>query len=152
MDRLAALPHTRHMRCSSLYRSAPVGEVTDQPDFINAACRLETTASANELMDALLVTEQEQGRVRAGQRGGPRIVDLDLLLFGDDVLRTPDLVIPHPRLHERAFVLYPLHELDPDLEIPGQGAVATLLARCSGQRVDRLRMIHSDTKAANHDS
>jgi len=138
MKALADLPGTRRVQCSALYRSAPVGDVTEQPDFVNAACRLDTTATASELMRALLALENERGRVRDGRKGGPRVVDLDLLLYGDSVLQTPDLVIPHPRMHERAFVLYPLHELDPGLVIPGQGPVATLLARCGGQVVERL--------------
>ena len=138
MRALAALPLTRRIQCSSLYRSHPIGEVTDQPDFINAVCRLETSATASELMQALLALENEHGRVRDGQKGGPRIADLDLLLYGDRVQQTSDLILPHPRMHARAFVLYPLHELAPGLVIPGKGAVAALLACCGGQIVERL--------------
>lgn len=122
---LAALPNTVVRARSRLYRTPPWGLV-DQPDFINAAARLETTLAPRELLDALLAVETRAGRVR-GARNGPRILDLDLLLYGDHAINEPDLVVPHPRLHERAFVLLPLVDIAPDLEVPGQGRVAELL-------------------------
>jgi len=122
---LAALPNTVVRARSRLYRTPPWGLV-DQPDFINAAARLETTLAPRELLDALLAIEARAGRVR-GARNGPRILDLDLLLYGDHAINEPDLVVPHPRLHERAFVLLPLADIAPDLEVPGQGRVAELL-------------------------
>jgi 2-amino-4-hydroxy-6-hydroxymethyldihydropteridine diphosphokinase len=122
---LAALPHTTLRARSRLYRTPPWG-VTEQPDFINAAARLETALAPRELLDALLAVETRAGRVR-GARNGPRILDLDLLLYGDHAINEPDLVVPHPRLHERAFVLLPLADIAPDLEVPGQGRVAELL-------------------------
>lgn len=134
---LAALPATRVERCSSLYRSAPVGE-QDQPDFVNAVCRLTTRLASKELMERLLAVERAQGRVRSGPPGGPRTLDLDLLLYDAQTCSTPELVLPHPRLHERAFVLRPLLEIDPDLVIPGRGRAAELLAGCRGQRIERL--------------
>jgi 2-amino-4-hydroxy-6-hydroxymethyldihydropteridine diphosphokinase len=137
IDALRRLPRTRQLRCSSFYRSAPVGN-TRQPDFINAACRLETTLPAGELMRALLDIEHAHGRVRDGTPGGPRTLDLDLLLYGDETLREPGLVVPHPRMHERAFVLAPLTELDPAGHVPGRGPFVTLLAACEGQRIDKL--------------
>jgi 2-amino-4-hydroxy-6-hydroxymethyldihydropteridine diphosphokinase len=137
MDALAALPQTAVEACSSFYASAPVG-VTAQPDFVNAACRVRTGLPALPLMQALLDIEKRHGRVRGDEKGGPRTLDLDLLLYGAEVLNRPGLVLPHPRLHERAFVLYPLHELDAQLAIPGRGRVADLLAACAGQRVERL--------------
>ncbi len=137
MDALAGLPQTRVEARSSFYASAPVGIVA-QPDFVNAACRVRTGLPARALMQALLEIEKQHGRVRDGAKGGPRTLDLDLLLYGAEILNQPDLVVPHPRLHERAFVLYPLHELDAELAIPGRGRVADLLAACGGQRVERL--------------
>lgn len=139
MAALAVLPATRVLRCSSLYRTAPVG-IAEQPDFINAVCALETTLAPLALMRALLDIERRHGRVRrAGeQRGGPRRLDLDLLLYGEAVLSLPEATVPHPRLHERAFVLVPLAEIAPGLEIPGRGPVERLLAACVGQRVERL--------------
>jgi len=135
---LARLPETQLERASALYRTAPVGR-TDQPDFVNAACRLRTRLAARALMQALLAIEHAHGRVRdPADPGGPRTLDLDLLLYGAQVIREPGLVVPHPRLHERAFVLAPLVELDPDLAIPGQGKVSDLLARLAGQRVERI--------------
>jgi 2-amino-4-hydroxy-6-hydroxymethyldihydropteridine diphosphokinase len=124
---LAALPQTTLSARSRLYRTKPWG-VADQPDFINAAARLETTLAPRALLDALLAIEAGAGRVR-GARNGPRILDLDLLLYGDRIIDEPDFVLPHPRLHERAFVLLPLTDVAPGLEIPGHGCVADLLAR-----------------------
>jgi len=133
---LGKLPGTRLIGCSSLYRSAPVG-ITDQPDFINAVCEADTSMSADTFMQALLDIEQSQGRQR-GIPGGPRTLDLDLLMYGVLVCHEPGLTLPHPRLHERAFVLYPLSELAPGLSIPGCGQVETLLAGCAGQVIERL--------------
>lgn len=123
---LAALPDTRLQARSRLYRTRPWG-VLDQPDFVNAAARITTSLSPRGLLERLQAIEARAGRVR-GVRYGPRTLDLDLLLYGDAVIREPDLVVPHPRLHERAFVLAPLADLDPDLEVPGRGRVAALLA------------------------
>jgi 2-amino-4-hydroxy-6-hydroxymethyldihydropteridine diphosphokinase len=138
MAALAALAETRVEACSSLFRSAPVG-LRAQPDFINAVCRVWTRLAPAALMRNLLEIESAHGRVRAGAKGGPRTLDLDLLLYGNESIQSAELTLPHPRLHERAFVLYPLHELEPDLFIPRLGAVRDLLARCAGQRVERLK-------------
>ena len=124
---LAALPHTVLDARSRLYRTPPWG-VPDQPDFINAVARLETSLPPRELLDELLAIETRAGRER-GVRYGPRILDLDLLLYGDRAIREPGLAIPHPRLHERAFVLLPLADIAPELDVPGQGRVADVLAR-----------------------
>lgn len=124
---LAALPHSALLARSALYRTPPWG-VIDQPAFVNAVASLETALAPRELLEALLAIETLAGRVR-GVRYGPRTLDLDLLLYGDSVLRESGLEIPHPRLHERAFVLLPLVDLAPDLEVPGHGRVADLLAR-----------------------
>jgi 2-amino-4-hydroxy-6-hydroxymethyldihydropteridine diphosphokinase len=111
---------------SELRETDPVGLV-DQPRFLNGAVALETTLAARELLDLLLDVERELGRVRT-ERWGPRVIDLDLLLYGDETLDAPGLRVPHPRLHERPFALEPLAELDPELEIPGRGRVSALLA------------------------
>lgn len=125
-DALAALPDATLGARSRLYRTPPWG-VLDQPDFVNAVVRLDTSLPPRQLLAALLDIEAHAGRVR-GVPNGPRTLDLDLLLYGDVVLDGPDLVIPHPRLHQRAFVLLPLADMAPGLEIPGRGRVADLLA------------------------
>ena len=112
---------------SELRETEPVG-VVDQPRFLNGAAAIDTELAPHALLDALLAVEQRLGRVRDGTRWGPRTIDLDLLLYGDEVLDEPGLRVPHPRLHERRFVLEPLAELDPGLVVPGSGAVSDLLA------------------------
>ena len=99
-----------------------------QPPFLNAAAALDTELGPRALLDLLLTVERELGRTRPGPRFGPRTIDLDLLLYGDDVIDEPGLSVPHPRLHERLFALEPLAELDPDLVVPGHGSVQALLA------------------------
>jgi 2-amino-4-hydroxy-6-hydroxymethyldihydropteridine diphosphokinase len=111
---------------SELRETDPVG-VMDQPRFLNGAAALETSLTARELLDLLLDVEREFGRVRV-ERWGPRVIDLDLLLYGEETLDEPGLRVPHPRLHERRFALEPLAELDPELAIPGRGRVSALLA------------------------
>jgi len=113
-------------RASSLYRSAPLGPV-EQPDYLNAVVQFTTHLNASDLLLELQRIEKEHGRVRDGERWGARILDLDLLLFAGQVIEMAGLVVPHPRISERNFVLLPLMELAPDLEIPGQGEVAVLL-------------------------
>ena len=125
---LDALPHTRLLRASRLYRTPAWGR-TDQPDFINAVAMLETALAPRELLDGMLAIEQEAGRERrAEERWGPRTLDLDLLLYGDEVIDEPGLHVPHPRLHERVFALLPLVEIAPDAMIPGVGAARAVLA------------------------
>lgn len=136
LDELDALPGTRRVAHSGLYGSAPVGKL-DQPDFVNAAAKLETTLAPQALLDALLAVEARHGRVRR-ERDGPRTLDLDLLLYDDVVCASGTLVLPHPRLHERAFVLLPLAEIDPCLDIPGKGAVADLARGVGAQRIARI--------------
>jgi 2-amino-4-hydroxy-6-hydroxymethyldihydropteridine diphosphokinase len=115
------------VRLSTIRETEPWGYV-DQPPFLNAVAEVDTDLSPRELLDRLLGIERSLGRLRLGPRWGPRTIDLDLLLYGDAVVDEPGLVVPHPRLHERLFVLEPLNELDPALKIPGKGAVSTLLA------------------------
>ena len=137
MAALARLAETRVEACSSLYRSAPVGR-QDQPDFVNAVCRVRTGLAPAALMHDLLEIESQHGRERRGEKGGPRTLDLDLLLYGGEAIHSAALTVPHPKLHERAFVLYPLSELEPDLVIPGHGSLRELLADCAGQRVQKM--------------
>lgn len=135
---LAALPSTTLESCSAFYLTAPIGR-SDQPDFVNAACRLHTTLAPAELLRHLLAIETAHGRRRV-ETGGPRTLDLDLLLYDDRTCHEPGLTLPHPRLHERAFVLYPLHELAPTLVIPGRGALVQLLSACAAQKIEKLTL------------
>lgn len=133
---LAGLPGVCLRQTSSLYRTAPVG-LANQPDFINAAARVETTLAPQVLLETLLALEARFGRIRQ-ERNGPRRLDLDLLLYDNLVLDTPDLTLPHPRLHLRAFVLAPLAEIAPHLLIPGRGTVAAWLPAVASQTIERL--------------
>lgn len=136
-DDLSRLPDTRVTARSPLYKSPPMGP-QGQPDFINAVAALETGLGAPALMQALLGIERRHGRRRDGTRWGPRSLDLDLLLYGDTLSDAPELVLPHPGMHERAFVLYPLADIAPGLVIPGSGTVEELCARHPDARVVRL--------------
>ena len=127
LDRLSAVPGIELLAVSSLKETDPVG-FEDQPRFLNGAAALRTKLPPRELLDRMLEVERGLGRVREGARYGPRTIDLDLLLYGDAVVDEPGLRIPHPRLAERMFVLEPLVELDPQLEVPGRGRVQVLLA------------------------
>jgi len=133
---LDRLPQSRLLAKSALYRTAPVG-IADQPEFVNAAAQLDTMLAPEALLDALLGIEQTFGRIR-GERNGPRTLDLDLLLYDELTLSTPHLTLPHPRLHLRAFVLQPLAELAPELEIPGRGRLAAWLPAVANQGICRL--------------
>jgi 2-amino-4-hydroxy-6-hydroxymethyldihydropteridine diphosphokinase len=128
VDRLGASRSIDVVAVSSVRETDPV-DYTDQPRFLNAAVVVETTLEARELLDRLLAIERELGRTRQRPRFGPRTIDLDLLVYGDETVDEPGLRIPHPRLHERSFVLEPLAELDPGLVVPGRGKVADLLAK-----------------------
>lgn len=127
LDRLGAHDEIEVVRVSALRVTEPVG-YADQPRFLNGAAALETTLGPRELLEHMLAVERNLGRVRDGPQFGPRTIDLDLLLYGDEVVDEPGLEIPHPRLTERAFVLEPLAELDPELVIPGRGPVRDFLA------------------------
>ena len=115
-------------RLSPLIETEPWG-FEDQPPFLNAAAEIEWVLTPGELLERLLAIERELGRTREGPRFGPRTIDLDLLLFGDEVVAEPGLTVPHPRLHERLFALEPLADLDPALEVPGHGRLVDLIAR-----------------------
>jgi len=138
---LARLAKTRVEACSSLYLSAPVGR-QDQPDFVNAVCRVRTGLAPSTLMHDLLEIEYQHGRERRGEKGGPRTLDLDLLLYGRRRLRSPRLTVPHPRMHERAFVLRPLTDIAASATIPGRGLARRWLPAVRAQRIERTRTHH----------
>lgn len=123
---IAALPQTELLRHSGLYRTPAWGPVP-QPDYINAVALLETSLGAGELLAGLLDIERAFGRVRL-ERWGPRSLDLDILLYGDEVIDVPGLRVPHPHLHERAFMLVPMLEVDPEASIPAIGSARDALA------------------------
>jgi len=135
-DALGRIPDTHVIARSSLYRSAPIG-YADQPAFLNCVAKLETALPAQSLLAQLQRIERNLGRVRSFPNA-PRSIDLDLLLYGTQTLDAPDLTLPHPRMHERAFVLVPLLELDPGAMIPGRGKAAELLRSCADQPVERV--------------
>ena len=126
VDALAAEDGVEVVSVSVLRETEPVG-VGQQPLYLNGAAEVETTLTARELLDRLLAVEQQFGRIRVRDEHGPRTLDLDLLLYGDEVIDEPGLTVPHPRLHERRFVLEPLAELAPGLVVPGRGDVESLL-------------------------
>ena len=134
VGRLRTIPNVEVRAVSSLRDTEPVGYV-DQPRFLNGVVEVETTLSARALLGVLLELERAFGRDRSsGPPMGPRTLDLDLLLYGEATIDEPLLEVPHPRLHERRFVLEPLAELDPDLEVPGQGSVQALLSKLDSAR------------------
>ena len=128
-DAIAALPLVHETCFSSLYRSAPMGP-QDQPDYVNAVMGVDTTLEPLALLDQMQVIETAHGRVRLGERWGPRTLDLDILVFGDQEIHTPRLQVPHPGMAEREFVLYPLMEIAPDLVLPGLGLLSNLVDAC----------------------
>ena len=134
-DELARIPGTQLIAKSSLYVSAP--QDAGGPDYLNAVAELATTQSAQGLLTHLQAIEQRDGRERL-YRNAPRTLDLDLLLYGDTTIATETLIVPHPRLHERAFVLRPLAEIAPQVVIPGRGPLREFLPRVADQRIDRL--------------
>jgi 2-amino-4-hydroxy-6-hydroxymethyldihydropteridine diphosphokinase len=150
MTALTSIPETRLLAASSLYRSAPVG-IGEQPEFINAVAEIETGLGARALLDELLAIEARFGR-RRDFPGAPRTLDLDLLLYGDQVIAEPELVVPHPRMHERAFVLAPLVEIAPDAVVPGKGPVAALLAACKDQEVRKLGATSDEVGPSDDDN
>ena len=139
LEALARLPQARLLCASSLYRTAPVG-IHRQPDFINAVTALETNLSPLELLTALFAVEEEFGR-RRDFHHAPRTLDLDLLLYDEQVIDSPQLRLPHPRMHLRAFVIAPLLEIAPNCRIPGRGLAKAWLPAVSGQKIERLESL-----------
>ena len=137
MSRLRAIRDTRVVCVSSLYRSAPFGGI-EQPDFVNAAAALLTQLAPDGLLAELQAIEDQQGRERVGVRWGPRVLDLDLLVYGDVRLKNERLTVPHPGIAERNFVLLPLGEIAADLVIPGLGRVASIPVNSQEPRISRV--------------
>jgi 2-amino-4-hydroxy-6-hydroxymethyldihydropteridine diphosphokinase len=135
LHRLGALPDTRLVAHSSVYRTAPID--SSGPDYLNAVAEISTRLPAHDLLAQLQAIELAHGRERP-YRNAPRTLDLDLLLYGDTTIATARLSVPHPRLHERAFVLAPLAEMAPGLVIAGHGPVEDCLRLVADQRIDRL--------------
>jgi 2-amino-4-hydroxy-6-hydroxymethyldihydropteridine diphosphokinase len=134
---LAEISGTRLIAMSSLYRSSAFGGI-EQPDFVNAAAALLTTLSASDLLTELQAIEHRQGRERSEARWGPRVIDLDLLVYSREKIETADLSVPHPGIAERNFVLLPLREIAPDLVIPGLGRVASIPVNLDEPSISRI--------------
>jgi 2-amino-4-hydroxy-6-hydroxymethyldihydropteridine diphosphokinase len=136
LDELEQIPATRLVKRSALYRSDPVG-YADQPQFVNAVAAIETSLTPIDLLGKLQQLEARHGRRRSFPNA-PRTLDLDVLLYGQARMATPELTIPHPRMHERAFVLRPLVDIAPAVSIPGIGEAQSCLRDCTGQAVEKL--------------
>lgn len=134
---LAGLPDTRLIRRSGIWRSQPMGP-SDQPVFINAAAGLLTVLGPRELLDAMQAIERQMGRTPPVVRWGPRVIDLDLVVYADECRDEPGLTLPHPGLPQRNFVLYPLAEIAAELWVPGLARVCRLLERVSPEGIERL--------------
>jgi 2-amino-4-hydroxy-6-hydroxymethyldihydropteridine diphosphokinase len=134
-EALAMMRDTRLAAISSLYRNPPVG-YADQPDFVNAVAKIETALAPRALLDALLAIERRFGRVRDFPNA-PRTLDLDIVLYASDIIAEPGLTIPHPRMHERAFVIVPLVEIAPDLVVPGHGPVSELVRHVNADSLQK---------------
>jgi 2-amino-4-hydroxy-6-hydroxymethyldihydropteridine diphosphokinase len=141
LDELSQLSATHLIRQSGFYRTPPWGN-TEQPDFVNAVAEIETGLTPRQLLDSLLRIESRAGRVREGLRWGPRLIDLDLLLYGDERIDESSLHVPHPHMHERAFVMVPLAELAPSLQLPGIGMLADLAASLDTSSCIRIQPEH----------
>jgi len=128
LEALGRIPYTQLIVCSSFYRTKPLGP-QNQPDFLNAAVALDTLLPAEQLLDETQAIERNQGRERKDQRWGPRTLDLDIMLYGDRVIDTDRLTVPHYGLKEREFMLYPLAEIAPDLVFPDGETLADCLKR-----------------------
>ncbi len=136
-------PHITVGVLSAIYRNPPLGP-PDQPDYCNAVMELRTALGADELLQQLQAIERRFGRERGAERWGARTLDLDLLLYGDAVIRSDRLTVPHPGLRERAFVLYPLHEIAPELVLPGGEALTDLLGGVSARQLQRVATFDSE--------
>jgi 2-amino-4-hydroxy-6-hydroxymethyldihydropteridine diphosphokinase len=143
LDGLFDTPRISFLAVSPVYETAPVGG-PEQPDYLNAVVIAETSMPAQAVLERCLSLEDAYGRVR-DERWGPRTLDLDLIIYGDEVSNSPGLTLPHPRAHERAFVLAPWHDADPQAQLPGRGPVADLLAALGTAGVARVEgaVLHS---------
>lgn len=138
ISRLQGNPNITVKKISSLYRSEPMGP-KNQPDFINAVAEIETNLTAETLLSFLQQTEKLQKRNRSEERWGPRTIDLDILLFGDEIIKTDDLQIPHLGLSRREFVVYPLAEIAPNLDLPSGENMADLKAQCPMRGLEKIK-------------
>jgi len=136
LNALAELPQTKLIATSSLYRTPPLGP-QDQPDYLNAVVALDTDLSAENLLDHTQKIELEHGRVRKDERWGPRTLDLDILLFGDEIINTERLTVPHYDMKNRQFMLYPLAEIAPELRFPSGESLQTVIAQLSAEPLTR---------------
>ncbi len=137
IESLAGIDRTRLIERSALYRSAPFGGI-EQPDYVNAAAALLTALDARQLLEQLQQIELRRGRQRDGMRWGPRIIDLDLLVFSSQCIDEPGLVVPHPGIAERNFVLLPLREIAPGLVVPGLGPLSRLPVNMQEPKIERM--------------
>jgi 2-amino-4-hydroxy-6-hydroxymethyldihydropteridine diphosphokinase len=137
VEELEMIPDTILVKRSSLYAGKPMGPV-DQPDYVNAVISLDTLLSAEELHRSLVGIEDQQGRTRGGEPWGPRIIDLDLLLYGNSIIDTATLTVPHPGMHERDFVIIPLEEIAGNVKIPGRGFLYSLINKCESHSLRKL--------------
>lgn len=137
VQRVSEMQHSRLLAESSIYRTAPYGGV-EQPDFINAVVKIETRLSPPDLLATLQAIERAHGRDRNGQRWGPRVIDLDLLVYADEVISEPGLRVPHPGIAERNFVLLPLMEIAPGLVIPGVGPIESIEVNRNEPAIERI--------------
>jgi 2-amino-4-hydroxy-6-hydroxymethyldihydropteridine diphosphokinase len=143
LERLDRMEGVELMRSSSFYRTPPWGDEA-QDDFVNAVAEIETSLTPTELFAATRSIEDDMGRRRDERRWGPRVIDIDLLLYGDGPYREGGLEIPHPRMHERAFVLVPLAEMDAKLLVPGRGSVGDLLAQLDSTGISKVDVARED--------
>ena len=137
IEELEAIPDSIPIARSSLYSSKPMS-VADQPDYVNAVVAIDTVLSPQALLQVLQAIERRQGRARTGEKWGPRILDLDLLLYGSRIIDTADLTVPHPGMHKRDFVLVPLGEIAGDINIPGRGRLNALISGCENHALRKL--------------
>ncbi|MGB5426944.1 MAG: 2-amino-4-hydroxy-6-hydroxymethyldihydropteridine diphosphokinase [Gammaproteobacteria bacterium] len=137
VEELEMIPDTILAARSSLYSGRPMGP-EEQPDYVNAVVALDTLLSADELHRALVSIEDQQGRARDGEKWGPRIIDLDLLLYGNSTIDTDTLTVPHPGMHERDFVIVPLEEIAGNVKIPGKGFLYSLINKCKSHSLKKL--------------
>ena len=136
LNALAELPQTKLIATSSLYRTPPLGP-QDQPDYLNAVVALDTDLSAENLLDHTQKIELEHGRVRKDERGGPRTLDLDILLFGDEIINTERLTVPHYDMKNRQFMLYPLAEIAPELHFPTGESLQSVMTQLGAEPLTR---------------
>jgi len=140
IEAVKLLPESRFIACSSLYGSKPMGP-QDQPDYVNAVAAIKTELAPKNLLHQLQHIEQTHGRERKGERWGPRTLDLDILLFGQQVINTPELTVPHYGMQQREFVLYPLAELTPELVLPHGQTLKQLLTHCPLNGLQKLPQV-----------